>query len=244
MINKNSPIPIYHQLEAYLKSQIENGILGADEMINSEREFAERFQISRMTVRQAINNLVSNGYLYRQKGRGTFVSKQKVEQELEGLTGFTEDMLERGMKPSSRLLSFNTITSSITVAHKLQITEKDSVYEITRVRLADGIPMALETSYIPASLLPGLTEDISNHSLYKYIENQLSLKISEATQEIEAAIARNPEAELLEISAGAPILLIMRTACLQDGTPFEFVKSVYRADRYRFIHKLKREISN
>lgn len=241
MINKSSPIPIYHQLEAYLKEQIENSSLHADEMIPSEREFAERFQISRMTVRQAINNLVSDGYLYRQKGRGTFVSKQKVEQALEGLTGFTEDMLERGMKPSSRLLSFNTIASGSIVAHQLQVAEKDLVYEISRVRLADGIPMALETTYIPVALVPGLTEDNSNHSLYKYIENQLSLKISEATQEIEAAIARRPEADQLDIVTGAPVLLIMRTACLQDGTPFEFVKSVYRADRYRFIHRLKRE---
>ncbi|WML46959.1 GntR family transcriptional regulator [Neobacillus sp. PS3-34] len=241
MINKSSPIPIYHQLEAYLKEQIENSSLHADEMIPSEREFAERFQISRMTVRQAINNLVSDGYLYRQKGRGTFVSKQKVEQALEGLTGFTEDMLERGMKPSSRLLSFNTIASGSQVAHQLQVAEKDLVYEIFRVRLADGIPMALETTYIPIALVPGITEDNSNHSLYKYIENQLSLKISEATQEIEAAIARKPEADHLDIAAGAPVLLIMRTACLQDGTPFEFVKSVYRADRYRFIHRLKRD---
>src|SRR3954464_3810159 len=109
MINKNSPVPIYHQLEEHIKQQIENGILKEEAIIPSEREYAQMFQISRMTVRQAINNLVSEGYLTRRKGRGTFVTKKKVEQELQGMTSFTEDMLSRGMNPSSTLLSFQII---------------------------------------------------------------------------------------------------------------------------------------
>ena len=242
MINKQSPIPIYHQLENFLKEQIENRTLLPDEMIPSEREYAERYEISRMTVRQALNNLVSEGFLYRQKGKGTFVSKKKIEQDLEWLTGFTEDMLARGMTPSSRLLSFKIIPADIQVSTQLKISEKDSIYEIVRVRLADGIPMALEYTYVPADVVPGLTEENSNRSLYEYIETNSSHRISEAYQEIEAAAARESEAELLEVSEGAPVLLMMRTASLDDGTPFEFVKSIYRADRYRFIHKLKRNI--
>ncbi|NHM32384.1 GntR family transcriptional regulator [Neobacillus terrae] len=241
MINKQSPIPIYHQLESFLKEQIENGTLLPDEMIPSEREYAERYEISRMTVRQAINNLVSEGFLYRQKGKGTFVSKKKIEQDLEGLTGFTEDMLARRMTPSSRLLSFKIIPADIEVSGQLKIAQQNHVYEIVRVRLADGIPMALETTYVPADIVPGLTEENSNRSLYEYIEKNSSHHISEAHQEIEATAARGSEAELLEIAVGAPVLLIMRTASLDNGTPFEFVKSIYRADRYRFIHKLKRK---
>ncbi|MEH7012092.1 GntR family transcriptional regulator [Neobacillus niacini] len=240
MINKNSPVPIYHQLEEYIKQQIENGILMEETVIPSEREYAQTFQISRMTVRQAINNLVSEGYLKRQKGRGTFVNKKKVEQELQGMTSFTEDMLSRGMSPSSTLLSFQIIPADKKTAFDLKIEEKDSVYKIKRIRLADGAPMALETAYIPVEIVPGLTEENSNLSLYQYIEENLSLSITEATQEIEASIASSNDAEALEINIGDPILLIERISYLQNGIPFELVKSTFRADRYRFIHSMKR----
>jgi GntR family transcriptional regulator len=240
MINKNSPVPIYHQLEEYIKQQIENGSLEEESVIPSEREYAERFQISRMTVRQAINNLVSEGYLNRQKGRGTFVTKKKVEQELQGMTSFTEDMLSRGMNPSSILLSFQILPADKKNALALRIEETDSVYKIKRIRLADGAPMALETAYIPVEIVPGLTEENSNLSLYQYIEENLSLSISEATQEIEASTADNLDAETLEINIGDPILLIERISYLQEDIPFELVKSTFRADRYRFVHTMKR----
>lgn len=240
MINKNSPIPIYYQLEAYIKQQIESGDLKEEDAIPSEREFAEKFQISRMTVRQAINNLVLEGYLYRQKGRGTFVNKKKVEQELQGMTSFTEDMISRGMTPSSRLLSFDRISADSKIAEELFIAENDSVYKIKRIRLADDAPMAIETAYIPVRIVPGLTEENSNQSLYRYIEENLSLSISEARQEIEASIAGVQEAKDLAVEEGAPILFIVRTSYLVDGTPFELVKSSFRADRYRFVHTMKR----
>jgi GntR family transcriptional regulator len=240
MINKNSPVPIYHQLEEYIKQQIENGVLAEESVIPSEREFAERFQISRMTVRQAINNLVSEGYLNRQKGRGTFVTKKKVEQELQGMTSFTEDMLSRGMNPSSILLSFQILPADKKTALALRIEETDSIYKIKRIRLADGAPMALETAYIPVEIVPGLTEENSNLSLYQYIEENLALSISEATQEIEASTADHLDAETLEIKFGDPILLIERISYLQEGIPFELVKSTFRADQYRFVHTMKR----
>ena len=240
MINKNSPVPIYHQLEEYIKQQIETGILKEEAVIPSEREYAERFQISRMTVRQAINNLVSEGYLKRQKGRGTFVNRKKVEQELQGMTSFTEDMLSRGMNPSSTLLSFQIIPADKNTASDLKIEENDSIYKIKRIRLADGAPMALETAYIPVQIVPGLTEENSNLSLYQYIEEHLSLSISEANQEIEASVADSYDAENLGINLGDPTLLIGRISYLTDGIPFELVKSTFRADRYRFGHTMKR----
>ncbi|MFC0273314.1 GntR family transcriptional regulator [Metabacillus herbersteinensis] len=240
MIDKSSPVPIYHQIEEQLKTQIEEGTLMSDSALPSEREYAETFQVSRMTVRQALNNLVNDGFLYRQKGRGTFVSKQKVEQKLLGLTSFTEDMVARGLSPSNKLITFEVFPASDRIAKQLQIPPTTPVYEIQRVRLADGIPMAIETSYLPASLIKGLTKEIINHSLYNYVENTLSLKIERATQQLEASIARESETKLLQIDKGAPILLISRTSFLKDGTPFEFVKSAYRADRYKFVHHMDR----
>jgi GntR family transcriptional regulator len=241
MIDKNSPIPIYYQLEEYIKAQIHNGELQPDEAIPSERVYSEMFQISRMTIRQALTNLVNQGYLYRQKGKGTFVNIKKVEQQLQGMTGFTEDMLERGFTPGSKLLTFEIIEAGPQIASHLGLTEQDSVYKIIRVRLANNLPIALETTYLPVNLIKDLNEEIINHSLYQYIEEKLSLDISEATQEIEAAVAKEAEIHHLEVEKGTPILLIARTSYLTNNTPFEYVKTAYRADRYKFVHTMQRK---
>ncbi|WP_209125570.1 GntR family transcriptional regulator [Alkalihalobacillus sp. BA299] len=240
MINKNSPLPIYYQLEEQIKSLIEKGELKPGDVIPSEREYAEKYEISRMTVRQAINKLVNDGYLYRKKGSGTFVSEKKIEQALQGLTSFTEDMKARGMIPTSELLHFEMIPATVQIAKELQINEHSPVYEIKRIRLADGVPMALETNHISANLVKGLTEEIISQSLYQYIEEKLKLTIGEATQEIESSISSLTEANYLKVKKGAPILLIRRKTYLSDGTPLEVVQSSYRADRYKFIINMKR----
>jgi GntR family transcriptional regulator len=241
MIRKNSPIPIYYQLIEQIQEKIEKGLLKPGDAIPSEREFSEKYQISRMTVRQALTHLVNNGYLHRLQGKGTFVAEQKMEQPLQGLTSFTEDMTARGMKPDSHIIQFEMIPSTAQIAKQLSINEYAPVYEIKRVRLADEVPMALETTYISANLVKGLTEEIVNQSLYAYMENKLNLEIDYGSQMIEASIADTLEAQYLNIQAGAPILLIQRNTFLQDGTPVELVKSSYRADRYKFMIQMKRE---
>ncbi|MFB6467343.1 GntR family transcriptional regulator [Cytobacillus sp. Hz8] len=240
MIDKNSPIPIYYQLEELIKGLIEKGELKPGDSLPSEREYAEKYQISRMTVRQAFSKLVNDGYLYRLQGKGTFISDRKIEQPLQGLTSFTEDMQKRGMKPGSQLLDFKIIAASLQIASQLNIQENEPVYEIKRIRLADDVPMAFESTYISANLIKGLTIDIVHKSLYSYIEEQLHLRIDHATQIIESSIANQLEAQYLNIKNGAPILLIQRNTFLQDGTPVELVKSSYRADRYKFMIHMKR----
>ncbi|MGE7767008.1 phosphonate metabolism transcriptional regulator PhnF [Peribacillus sp. NPDC096540] len=240
MIDKNSPLPIYFQIEEQIKRQIESGEFQAHNALPSEREYAEKFEISRMTVRQAINNLVNDGYLYRQKGRGTFVADKKLEQQLNGLTSFTEDMKARGLNPSSKLLSFEIIPASKKIANELHISIYAPVYEIKRIRLADDVPMALETVYMSANLIKGLTEEIINLSLYQYVENYVKLKIDYATQTLESAIASDTEITHLAIPKHSPILFIQRNTFLKDGTPLEYVKSAYRADRYKFTITITR----
>ncbi|MBP3037904.1 GntR family transcriptional regulator [Bacillaceae bacterium Marseille-Q3522] len=240
MINKQSPVPIYYQLEEEIKEQIENGTLQEGDTIPSEREYAERYQISRMTVRQALTNLVNDGYLFREKGRGTFVRQQKVAQRLQGLKGFTEDMKERGLVPSSKLLSFQIQSGAPHICHQLKLAEASSVYEIKRVRLANKEPIALETTYIPVTLLKQMTTESITASIYEYAEEQLSLSIFEAEQQIEAATADKKEAAALQIKEGSPILLIYRKTFLENGVPFEFAKCAYRGDRYKFVHTLRR----
>jgi GntR family transcriptional regulator len=240
LIDKNSPLPIYYQIEEYIKERIEKGELKPGHVLPSEREYSQLFEVSRMTIRQAINKLVNDGYLYRKKGSGTFVAEKKFEQALQGLTSFTEDMKARGLSPSSQLLHFEIIPATPQVAATLQIAVHTPVYEIKRIRLADDIPMALETCYISANLVKGLTEDIISNSIYSYIEDKLQLEIGEATQIIESSLANEQEIDLLKINNGSPILLIERCTYLTNGTPFEVVHSSYRADRYKFVSHLKR----
>lgn len=240
MINKNSPIPIYYQLQEFLKALIDKGELQPGDVIPTEREYAETFQISRMTVRQALTQLVNEGYLHRIQGKGTFVAERKIEQPLYRLRSFTEDMEARGLQPSSQLISFETIPVNNQIASQLGIQENEPVYEIKRIRLADDVPMALEANYISANLVKGLTEQIVKESVYSYIENQLNFEIDQASQIIEASIANEVEAKFLKIKKGVPMMLIQQQTFLKDGTPVEYVKSSYRADRYKFMIKTKR----
>ncbi|MGJ7919719.1 GntR family transcriptional regulator [Neobacillus sp. LXY-4] len=240
MIDKNSPIPLYYQLEEHIKELIEKGELRPGDALPAEREYAEKYQISRMTVRQAFTQLVNEGYLHRLQGKGTFVAERKIEQALQGLTSFTEDMKARGFEPGSQLIHFEIIPATSQIASQLSIQEYGPVYEIKRIRLADGVPMALETNYISANLIKGLTEEIVNQSLYTYIEDRLNLRIDHAAQVIESSIATQSEANYLNINKGAPVMLIQRNTFLHDGTPVEFVKSAYRADRYKFMIQMKR----
>ena len=121
MLDKQSPIPMYVQIEDYLKNQILQGDFVIGVAIPSERELTDTFGVSRMTVRQSITNLVNEGLLYREKGRGTYVATPKIEQPLSGLTSFTEDMLSRGMKPSNKLISFEKMIPEIDIVHELQL---------------------------------------------------------------------------------------------------------------------------
>jgi GntR family transcriptional regulator len=193
-----------------------------------------------MTVRQALSNLVNDGYLYRQRGKGTFVAHQKIEQPLQGLTSFSEDMRSRGLEPSTRVISFTEVEASHDLAAKLEVEAGALLFELKRVRLADQLPMAYEMLYISKELAQGLTKEIAVNSIYDYIENKLGLKIQHGRQVLEASIARKTEAEMLEVAEGAPVLLIERRTTLDTNKPFELVRSVYRADRYKFTIDMER----
>lgn len=240
MINKKSPIPLYYQLQEHIKELIEKGELKPGDTIPPEREYSQKFQISRMTARQALSHLVNDGYLHRIQGKGTFVSERKIVQPLHQLRSFSEDMIARGLTPGSQLISFEIIPATSQIASQLDIQEYGPVYEIKRIRLADDLPMAFESSYIPANRVKGLTEQIVKKSVYLFMEEHLNFRIDHASQEIESSIANQIEAKFLKIKKGSPIMLIQQTTFLQDETPVEFVKSSYRADRYKFIIQMKR----
>lgn len=239
LLDKQSPIPIYIQIEEQLRARIKAGEFEAGTAIPSERELTESFGVSRMTLRQAVTNLVNDGLLYREKGRGTFVAIPKVEQPLNGLTSFTEDMKARGMAPSNQLIEFKKIEPEADIAGELELQSGEKVFSVKRIRYADDKPMAIERTFLPVKLFPQLTEEALKGSLYSIIEEQ-QLRISHASQRMEAALVKKEDAELLEIGMPSPVLCIERLSYLGDGIPFELVQSIYRADRYKFITDIKR----
>ncbi|WP_022793479.1 GntR family transcriptional regulator [Marinococcus halotolerans] len=235
-INKKSPLPIYYQIQEMIRGKLESGEWPPGYMLPSERIFAEEFDVSRMTVRQAVTELVSEQLLTREKGKGTFVAEHKIEQMLQGLTSFTEDMKARGMKASSELQLFQMEEADAATARLLQL-KGGSVYRMERLRLADNKPMALENSYLHAEMFPGLGKEAASGSIYNRLEQDYGITIGSADQSLEASLASEREAELLGIAPGAPVLLISRTTYTADGEPFEHVISSYRGDRYKFrIH--------
>ncbi|WP_251636895.1 GntR family transcriptional regulator [Sporosarcina sp. NCCP-2716] len=240
MVDKQSAIPIYVQIEELLRERIAEGTYPVNSLIPSERDLSAQFGVSRMTVRQALLNLVKEGLLYREKGRGTFVAEEKMEQPLNGLTSFTEDMKARGFVPGTKLIGFSIVQPDAQIAAKLGLDGEASVYKIIRIRYADNTPMAIERSFLPVGLLPELTEEALQGSLYAYIEQQAHLVIGQATQRMEAALAKLDDAEYLQISLPAAVVLIERISMLDDGRPFEVVRSTYRADRYKFISEIGR----
>ena len=240
MLDKESPVPMYVQIEEHLKRRMKQGEFTVGTAIPSERELTEMFDVSRMTVRQSITNLVTVGLLYREKGRGTFVATPKVEQPLSGLTSFTEDMLSRGMEPGTKLISFKKVVAEADIAQSLQLAEGDQVFVVKRIRYADHKPMAIERSYLPVKIVPELDLDIVEGSLYSFIEHEKKLTISYAVQSMEATLVNKEDAEFLEIGVPAAVIVIERVSHLTDGAPFEIVRSTYRADRYKFISEIRR----
>lgn len=237
MIDKNSPIPLYFQLKEIIGQCIEDNTFVAGDILPSENELVEKYKISRMTVKQALDSLAAEGSVTRIKGKGTFVAEKKIEQNVLGLTGFSEDMVLRGMKPSSAIIENRQITAPQNIA---KILSTNNVNLIKRIRSADGCPLGIEESYIPTSTLPVVSNSTLESSLYDYLENVLNKKISYAKQSLEASVVSKETAELLNIDEGAPVLILNRTTVLDDGTPFEFTRTIFRGDRYKYIVELKR----
>lgn len=243
-IDKRSPVPMYYQIMRQLLEKIQGGEFAVDSTLPPERELAETYKVSRMTVRQAIIELVNEGILVRRKGIGTFVAPPKLEQALSRLTSFTEDMAQRGMKAGAKVISFDEIVPEPTIRKTLALEAGDKAYECVRLRLADDVPMALETTTLPVSLCPGLArQDLENQSLYRLLAERWGVRLDYATQSIEPACASPHEASLLHVAHGTPLLLMHRITYNQDGRAIEHVKSLYRGDRYKFIIELRQKSS-
>lgn len=243
-VEKDSSVPIYSQVERIVVDMIDSGQLSPGQRAPSERKIADRLEISRMTARAALSNLVAEGYLYSVPGKGTFVANPKVRQDLVELTSFTQDMRRRGLKAGASLLEFDLVDEAPAKALlALALPEREKLVRLHRLRIADGQPMCLETSYLPAASFSWLLEeDMDSGSLYQTLENR-GVELVKAEESLEATLVRETEAELLTVPVGSPGLLIERITYTERDRPVEYVKSLYRGDRYRFSTMLfKRKV--
>jgi len=237
-INLRSPVPKYYQLKEIIRDMIEKQELGAGQAIPPERELCERYGVSRMTARQAVMELVNEGLLYRVQGLGTFVAEAKVPQDSGRLTSFTQDMQERGMEVSSTVIGVREEAAGPVVARLLRIDPGDRIIRVRRVRNADEKPMALETSHLLYEVAKGILDvDLSERSLYEEL-GKAGVRIATAEQSYEAVLVNEAESEHLGVPVGSPALLIERVTYDAEDRPFEYVKSVYRGDRYRVTTRL------
>ena len=212
--------------------------LAVGDAIPSERKLSSDLRVSRLTLRAALDELVREGYLVRRHGSGTFVGEPKIAQQLT-LTSFSDDMRRRGMIPDSRTISLENVHAGPQVARALNISPDARVFRIGRLRLADGLPMAVETLHVPVSLVPGLTAaQLEHSSFYALLEDRYNVVIASGLQTIEPTVTNEEESELLSVPLHSPAFLFERTSQTPDGRMVEFVRSIYRGDRYRLVAEL------
>lgn len=232
----DSSVPLYLQLKELLEAAIDSGSLPPGARLPSERELAETYQVSRMTARQALQILAHDGRTVSRVGKGTFVSEPKIPQELQALTSFSEEMARLGMKTTSRVLTAEVRPASDDIARRLHLLPGTEIVVLVRVRCGDDLPMALESAHLNHALCPGLLGrgDFSRVSLYDVLRHSYGLSVVRAEQIIETRLPQSREADALGIDRLTPVMNIERTTFDVLGRPVEFVRSVYRGDKYQF----------
>lgn len=240
MLNEGSAKPYYEQIKEYILYRINNGELSAHDRVPSERNLSEQFGVSRLTVSRAIKELVLDGRLYTQVGKGTFVCETPIDQTLDVLTSFSEEMEKRGQAPGSQVVEQGIIPANDTLSQTLQIPVGVSVVRLKRVRLANNQPVALETAHLIAGLCTAILDrfDFARDSLYQVLKTHYNVRLTYAEQEIEARLATPEEARWLNLDASSPVLSMTRVTYSDSDRPVEYVESAYRGDRYKFRARL------
>ena len=234
-IDRDSPVPLYFQLKDALLTLIHEGQLGEGDPIPTERELGERFQVSRITVRRAIDELARTGYLTSHQGKGTFVAKPKLQRPMGQLKSFSSAITDEGHYPGSRLLSLRHERAGGEIAPFLQVAEDTLIWVVERLRLADNEPIGLSSVYLnlPAPLFLTPAELDREVSLWVILAKKgISLAKSEET--IQSVAASKKQAELLQVEPGFPLLLVEGIVFATNGSPIEYHRIFNRGDRYKY----------
>jgi GntR family transcriptional regulator len=241
-INFESHIPYYLQLMDILNEQIQQKKWLPGDQIPGEQDLCELYGISRTVVRQALLQLELEGVINRRKGKGTFIAEPKISEGLiQKLTGFYQDMVERGLKPVTKVLHQRVVPAPDKVAGFLDIQPNTAVVDIQRLRFINDEPIQLVTTYIPYQVFPPLaTVDLTDRSLYEFLESEGGISLTRGKRYIEAVLANETEALLLGIERGAPLLMLDSISYMENNQPVEYYHALHRGDRSRFEVELLR----
>lgn len=236
-----SRLPLHVQIEDVLTARIASGALSAGSQLPSEESLTAAFNVSRTTIRTTIQNLVRRGLIEIRRGKGTFVAQPKLTQELMELTGFVEDMRALGRHATARVLETRIVPASDTVARQLALPVGADVVRIHRVRLADGMPLSFDETYLPMGLGQGImADDLAAEPIFALLEQKYRTPLLEADYQLEATVADAAVARALGVSVGGPIFLIERTSYSVGHRPVDYEKLHYRGDCIRFRTRLAR----
>lgn len=235
-ITKESPLPLHYQLKEILQEMIKSGELKPGDAIPPEREICEIQGVSRMTVNKAIMALVNEGIVYREQGRGTYVSKPKVRKYISSLRGFTDEMTGKGLKISAKILNFEIKEASAQQKLNLDLPDDENgIIELYRLRLGGNEPVSLETVYIPYYIFKGMDRKmIDGHSLYKIFRTIYKRVPKRAVQTIEPIRLSSDQCELLDLKKNSLGLLFKRTTYDENRIPIEYTECIYRSDNYKY----------
>lgn len=238
MINKESNIPLYSQLMDLIIEKIDSGKIESGNKITSERELAEKYSISRATVRQAISELEKQGYLHKIQGKGTFVSKKRMNQELNGFYSFGDVIEKEGKTPSSKVIDLSTREAGINLGKIFNISPEETLYVLSRIRLADGEPLMYETTFLPENRFKNLSEEkIQTLGLYKVLKNIYSANLTSADETFYPCALDENDEKFLNITPGDCGIILERIT-YENENVIEFTKSIVRGDKFKYKVKL------
>ncbi|MCK1492183.1 GntR family transcriptional regulator [Bradyrhizobium sp. 180] len=234
-------MPLYAQVASALASDIAGGSLTAGTQLPSEEGLIDRFGVSRATVRKAVEHLMARGLVEIRRGIGTFVSDPKIRQELTELSGFVEDMVALGRKPTARLLDQRPVAADNTVAQHLGLAPGTKVYRIKRVRIADGVAMSFDETYLPLEIGKKIVKnDLEAEPIFALLEGKYGIPLINAEYQLEAVTAEEQVASALGTPVGSAIFLIERTSYTEGLRPIDYEKLHYRGDLIKFVTRLSR----
>ncbi|HPZ81455.1 MAG TPA: GntR family transcriptional regulator [Candidatus Atribacteria bacterium] len=240
LLDEKSPVPLYHQLSRILREKIEREEWREGEQIPTELELCEEFGLSRGTVAQALRELEDEGLIYRKQGRGTFVAEKRLSLSLSHFYSFARDMEARGQRFYSKILRMEKETPSKSVQERLNV-EQGEVFTIERLRFTDDIPVILEKIYLLPEFekIASQTKELEEGVIYDIFLREMGVKVQKAREEFEVVRMNRYEAELFKVEVDFPALLVRRITFDKGGKPFEYRKSIIRADQCRYSVELE-----
>ena len=240
-INKDLPVPYYYQIVQILResiADIEDQEGKGEIPLPSEAELCELFSVNRGPIRHALDMLEREGLIYREKGRGTFIRRRRVELDLSYLCSTTDDLKSRGWEPGTEVISINQVVPRSHIRSSLDLDDHEKVWEVQRLRLANGEPISLQRAFLPVKFMPDLVKKDLTSSLFSLWQDTYHIQIRDAEQTIRTRTATSEEAELLQTSDCDPIFEITRVTYDSNNVPFEYLISIWRGDRYDFYLRL------